>query len=318
VQKNYNFIRIITIIWISLLLFAPSVYDPSVYAQMKAISEDDLAKIEGQQGINIATNLTVNITASSLGFYNDSSLTKDGIQFSSLAINNGTAGNGFTMGTTLVADVGTDSGGQTWVNISGLSFPSNASGIGISTTGGIKFMDNGGAWTTLGNPTITGLFIGQSVSSVSGTNITPAYTKGATTPFVRISSHGDGTQGVNLMAETGLYIDKVVFAYNTSGTATKVNISGIYLAGLGNSTASGTPSSWAPLTGNALTGLSASNPATIDVGTTGGNTSIRLNLPMSATIRIKDFSFDPARSWGPIAIDNMTMYTMKATIINLP
>jgi hypothetical protein len=297
---------------------------------MKAISEDDLAQIDAEHGITMElTNLTVKVWGTTLGIYDNAGKT-EGVVLPSLVIGDG-AGNGFGVNTTLVTDVGT-SGGRTWLNASGLSLPSNASGIGITSTG-VNIMKGGTAYT-IGDLALTGLFLGRSVSSVGGTAITPAYTAGATSPFIRISSH-NGAQGFDINSELGAYVDKVKLQYNTAGTP--LTISGIYLYGVkpGYWNNDGNPNNWDnPLTGNAIIGggtvptytgggaldggsITFGSSATFDVGTSGGNTVISLSLPMAQSIKIRDFRMDPARSWGVLSIDNMIVYKLKVNFLNL-
>lgn len=298
---NYNFVKIITLIWTFLLFFAPS-----AYAHMQKISEDDLAQIDAESGISLGLNLTVNMVASNVGIYTDPTKT-EGINLPSFKIGDGAnLDNAFGVNTTVTLDVGTNAG-RTWLKIGGLSLPSNASGIGISSTG-INIVDSAGN-RTLGNLDITGLYMGQNVTAAHYTT-TPSY--------IQLASHAGGGKGIDAFAEVGMYIDDVEFTYKT-GTALSVN--GIYLCSASSATTGvndpTTPNTWTP-TGNAKIGNfldpSGTNTlyATVDVGTNAGVTSLQLGLPMQASIRVKDFQMDPARSWGPMAFDNLILY--KANI----
>jgi hypothetical protein len=321
---SYNFVRIITFISIILLFFGVSVYDSSVYAKMKAMDEDSLSQIEGQEGITLGLNLTVNTVVTGFSFGNDlTSALAQSVNVGTLTIGDG-AGGGFGINTNLTIDIGTNTtDNTTWLYLSGLVLPSTDTGICISAND-LSVTVNSNTWT-LGNIDITGLYMGRSL-----TTITPNYIAGDA-PWLSLSGSTSGGGGIAFYAGMGLYINNVKFAYATDS----MNISGIYIYGANPNVASGPPASWPALTGNMQIGgvfktydvhgnvngtLYNAGPATFDVGSNSGSSSgteISFNLPMALSIRVKDFQMDSTHDFGPMALDNLIIYQNKITFRNL-
>lgn len=285
-----NFQKIITFISIFLLFFASSAYDTFVYAKMKAIDDNDLADIQGAQGVTVGLNLTVGTVS---GVNTSLTLSDEGGAYISLpqfTIGNGSGGN-FGINTNMTVDVGTNSG-RTWVYMNGIVLPSTAGGIGISSNG---VNING---QVIGGVVATGLYLGQSVASAG-------YTLG-NVPWVRLGTHS-GSQGFEGYSEMGAYLDKVVL---TASTTSNLTVSGIYI---------GSAASYA--TGDASIGIDHTSPATaaanpfgIDVGTN-GTTIVRLSLPMAASIHINNFYLN-GNNWGAIDLDNVIIYRNWGSIRN--
>jgi hypothetical protein len=320
---SYDFVRIVTFISILLLFFGVSAYDSPVYAKMKAMDEDYLSQVEGQEGLTLGLNLTVSTVVTGFSFGNDlTSALAQSINVGTLTVGNG-AGEGFDINTNLTIDVGTNTTDYTtWLYLSGLVLPSNDSGICISAND-ISVTVNSTTWT-LGNIDITGLYMGRSL-----TTVTPNYTAGDA-PWLSLSGSPSGGGGVVFYAGLGLYIDNVKFAYATDS----MNISGIYIYGASPDIASGTPASWPALTGNMqiggvfktydthgnVTGTYNAGPATFDVGSNSGSSSgteVSFNLPMALSIRVKDFKMDSTHDFGPMALDNLIIYRNTVTFRNL-
>jgi len=320
---GYNFVRNVTFISILLLFFGVSVYDSPVYAKMKAMDEDSLSQVEGQEGIIVGLNLTVNTVVTGFSFGNDlTSALAQSINVGTLTVGNG-AGGGYGINTYLTIDVGTNTtDNTTWLYLSGLVLPSNDSGICISAND-ISATVNSTTWT-LGNIDITGLYIGRSLTSV-----TPNYIAGDA-PWLSLSGSPSGGGGVVFYAGLGLYINNIKFAYTTDS----MNLFGIYIYGASPNVASGNPASWPTLTGNMqiggvfntydvngnVTGTYNAGPATFDVGSNSGSstgTEVSFNLPMALSMRIKDFQMDSTHDFGPMALDNLIIYRSTVTFRNL-
>ncbi|MGA3282452.1 MAG: DUF6160 family protein [Smithella sp.] len=326
---SYDFVRIVTFISILLLFLGVSVYDSLVYAKMKAMDEDSLSQVEGQEGITVGLNLTVSTVVTGFSFGNDlTSALAQSINVGTLTVGNG-AGGGYGINTNLTIDVGTNiTDNTTWLYLSGLVLPSNDSGIcisanDISVTAQSSITGNSTTWT-LGNIDITGLYMGRSL-----TTVTPNYIAGVA-PWLSLSGSPSGGGGVVFYAGLGLYINNVQFAYATDS----MNLSGIYIYGASPDIASGTPTSWPALTGNMqiggvfktydihgnVTGTYNAGPATFDVGSNSGSSSgteVSFNLPMAASIRVKDFQMDSTHDFGPMALDNLIIYRNTVTFRNL-
>jgi hypothetical protein len=286
-----NFKKIITFISIFLLFFASSAHDNFVYAQMKAIDDNDLAEIQGAEGVTVGLNLTVGTVS---GVNTSLTLSDEGgtyIKLPQFTIGNGSGGN-FGINTNITVDVGTNSG-RTWVYMNGIVLPSTAGGIGISSNG----VDINGQ--VIGGVVATGLYLGQSVASVG-------YTLG-NVPWVRLGTHS-GSQGFEGYSEMGAYLDKVVL---TASTASNLTISSMFVG----SAAAGYTTGDASIGLNVTSpGVSAANPFGIDVGTN-GTTMVRLSLPMAASIHINNFSLN-GTNWGAIDLDNVIIYRQWVSIRN--
>lgn len=331
---KHNFLKIITFILISSLFFSPS-----VSANMQAMSEDDLTRIDAENGITIALNTDVYLQATRVGLYTTTSPYTSGIVLQNLLIDNSTTGGtyatpkAFNINSTVLLDVGTTSG-RTWLNISGENIYNPIGitiGTGVYTANTGVWIEDGANDRTLGDLQIRGLFMGRDLSGTTGgatrtTGYNPPgniyhFTMGES-PFIRLSGHGGTSNGIDLFASMNLYVDSLTFI-NGSTANNRMTVSGIYFCSSSGGNPQ-TPSNWTP-TGNLSMGIydpplysgTADYPVTIDVGTSGAETYLNLNLPMSGTVRINEFKMDNGNDWGPIAIDGMVMKMVNVRLSNL-
>ena len=143
---------------------------------------------------------------------------------------------------------------------------------------------------------------------------------------LRFSSHtAAGTSGIEFEYLSSWVAQNISYNYNTSGG--NLQLSGIHFAESASSTSDdpSNPSTW-QFTGSFRVGdlfggnipvdstnASVPNPATFDVGTSGGYTSIYLNLPMMGTIRVADVQLG-GQDFGPIAIDGIVVHHLFVKI----
>ena len=324
---NYNFVRIITLSWFFLLFFAPSVYDPSVYAKMRTISEGDLAQIDAESGITLQLqDINVEVAATSVNIWTSSDGTK-GISLPNFLIDNGngtfSASNlnnstPFIENANIVIDVGTLSN-TTWLSIANLTIPSP--GLSISSTN-ITIIDHDGTNTdkVIGDLKISGVYTMESAPS--------------TPPYARTSSKAGG-QGTNLYNEGNFRVDKVEFLYKGSGATTKMSITSIWLAQSFTGTTT-SPSTWVPVGNSKIGNITPPGGTTtkiayygtaplyagFDFGTSGTTSAVQFRYPSWGSIRIKDFNMGwgagTYTDFGPIVIDNMHTYQNTITFHQLP
>lgn len=317
--KN-NCIIVITIISVLLLLFSQSVYDPSVYAKMQKVDDDNLSDVTGE-----ALILEINATASA--FASDISINNaegDYLHFGPTAI-----GGSYGVGNTRVyssqlADIGTVPG-QTWILLGNLEFPaagsslglniSNLSFIGHNWTGATRQRDN--TLYTIGNVTISGFEYGHNVTGIS-----PWLNLGSP-PYIMYSANDDN--GLEISSQMGGYISEVKLKWNnTAATTNAFTATGVYLYfGYGNDIASGNPAAWtSSLTekmrlGGRMPGFNQDGSrntandrlmmAAINIGTSGTRSTIFMDMPMYGSIRIRNITMG-SLNLGPLAIDEVVMY----------
>ncbi|MCX5848815.1 MAG: hypothetical protein NTW65_05155 [Deltaproteobacteria bacterium] len=316
---NFNFMRVVTFIVILLLLFAPSVYDPSVYAKMKAIDEDELSKIEGQAGITISLGLSANanVTVASL-----TGAGTNAINLPLLTINGDSAAGKFGISTNLLLDVGS-SGTKTWLFMNGIALPSTASnGINLSAVN--VNVVAGGNSRTLGNLTVNGLYMGRDVT-IAGT--THNYT---TTPLWMQLSQSSGGSGLEGYMTQGGYTGRIQLTYRDTPRSFDVQGLYIYAATPGTYNASEDWTTWVPngnmnIGGSSFTTYwqngdirgSIATIANVDIGRSATANVLRLKLPMMTTIKVRSMQLESGRSWGPICLDNVIFYRQEITLKHL-
>jgi hypothetical protein len=318
---KHNFIKLIVFILISSFFFPPS-----LYAKMQVMSEDDLTQIDAENGITIALNTNIYLQAASVGLYTDLNKTS-GIFLSSLFIGDDTGTYGspvaFNVNSSVLLDVGTTAG-RTWINISGENIFNPVSitiGAGAAGTG-IHIVDIN---QDLGDLYIKGLFMGRTLTNGTSGYTPPGNTQTFTmgeSPYIRISGHGSASRGLDLYASMNLYIDSLEYRYRPASTTNEVLVSGIYACNSFSGTVQ-TPSTWVA-SGNLQLGLyhpanypAADYPVTIDVGTSGGQTNLNLNLPLSGSIRVNDLIMDSTHDLGPIAIDGVVMKMLNVRLYQI-
>jgi hypothetical protein len=321
--KN-NFIMVITLISVLSLLFSQSVYDPSVYAKMQKVEDENLSDVTGES-LYLEINATVSAFASDLSINNAEG---DSLHFGPTAI-----GANYGVGDTRIfssqlADVGSVPG-QTWILLGNLEFPAsngiggNSLGLNISNLSFVGHYWNGATRvqdTTLysiGNVTIEGFHYGHNVYG-----ITPWFDQGDA-PFIMYSAND--TNGLELRSEFGGYINQVKLNWNSAMSS--LTASGIYIyygfGSLANNIPYGNPASWsASLTGKMKLGgqfptyntsgsvlnvTGWTSMAAVNIGSSGGRSIIFMDLPMHGSIRVRNLNLG-GLSLGPVAIDDVVFY----------
>lgn len=323
-----------------LILIASFFFTSSVYAKMQVMSEEDLTLVDAKNGLTIALNANIYLQAASIGLYTTSGETS-GIYLPYVLIDNSTTGGTYSspqtvnVDSTMELDVGTASG-KTWLNISGMRIY-NPIGITIGTADGtagndsrgINIVDNSNT-RYIGNLLIRGVFMGRTLTSgttgYSPPGNTNTFTMGSL-PSITVSPHA--TQGLDLYASLNAYINTLEYRFRPADSTNEFKVSGIYAC----SSFTGdpeTPSTWVG-SGNlklgnfpynqsyaySLGSITTTLYSTMDVGTSGGKTYLCLSLPMTGSIRVNDFRMDSTGSFGPIAVDGMTMRTVRLTLYNI-
>lgn len=339
-MKKNNFIRVAAFITAFTFISAQSAYGPSVYALQK-MDDEQLADVEAA-ALNIDMNLTVRavagggaVTAMSLNHPTNG----DSLNIGYLALG-GSAGVGSShINATMSWDIGPHATtGQVWLLGTNITFPAAGNTLGLLAQN-IFVRDNNGTARYIGNLTLSGVSFGQSVYPAGGPNLVPSFSVSPgiiTTPWVIISNHGGTDDGFQFFGEIAAYIDNVRLQYRGSADAQSVRASGIYLYGMMNESIStartapgpnantnkvgavriggsfplyGTATSYAP-TGNTTTLY-----ATLDAGSGGGTTLLRMNMPMMGSIRVRDFYIN-STSLGPIALEDVVLYRNMVTLKN--
>jgi hypothetical protein len=299
---------------------------------MRVMSEDDLTLVDAKNGLTVALNANIYLQAASIGLYTTTAQTS-GIVLPNLVIDGtvDTTTDNYTnpfavnINSTIELDIGTLSG-KTWLNISGLNIY-NAMGL---TSKGI-YIEDGANDRILGDLYIRGIFMGRTLTNgttgYSPPGNTQTFTMGSL-PSITVSPHA--TQGLDLYVSLNAYINTLEYRFRPADSTNEFKISGIYACAsfTGNPQ---TPSTWVG-SGNLRLGNFAYNQsygtydkgsitttlyAAADVGTLSGKTYLNLNLPMTGSIRVNDFRMDSTGSFGPIAVDGMTMRTVNVRLSNL-
>jgi hypothetical protein len=315
-----NFIRVITLISVLLLFFSQSVYDPSVYAKMQKIEDDNLSDVTGE-ALFLELNATVSAYVTDLSINNNEG---DSLHFGPTSIGQNASGTYYPtrIYSSQLADLGSVPG-QTWILLGNLEFPYATGGnsldayfSNVSLTGHYAPYSGGTlfALQTIGNVSINGFQYGHNVYGV-----TPWLNCGDP-PFVMYSANDDN--GLEIRAEYGGYINSVIYRWNSGGSA--LTLSGIYVFyGYGNgASADGNPNNWSASltgkmkiggqfptynTGGAVQAATRTAMAAINIGTSGTRSIIFMDLPMHGSIRIKNLTLG-GTSFGPVAIDDAVMY----------
>jgi hypothetical protein len=318
-----NFIRVITFISVFILIFAAFAYDSSVQAKMKAITEEDLAQIEGEAGLTIGLNLTASAVATNVSLGDGAG---ESINLPSLVVGGSGAGGTFAVATNLTVDIGANSG-RTWIYMGNIVLPSGTGGVNV-TSSNVNIVESSGN-RTLGNLALTGVYLGRTV-----TGITQPSLANVTAAWMRMGPHASGG-GLELYASLGAYVDQIQYTQNTAGRALTIRGLYIYNPTYGTYWASGTdPLTWDDgMTGNGLIGGSyrtyyvngtlrpttsnVSTVASMDIGASGSTTLFKLSQPMAITLKVRSFQIDPTTSYGPIMLDNAIFYRSDFLLRNL-
>jgi hypothetical protein len=317
-MTKHNFIRVIILIAVLLLFFSQSVYDPSVYAKMQMMEDDNLSDVTAES-LMLEINSTVRAYASDFMINNQEG---DYLRTGEISLG-GSNGSQYTrLMSNQLADVGSVVQ-QTWILLGNLDFPyvsgGNTLGLYVSDLSFVGHVYSGGTRvqdTTLyhlGNVEITNFNYGHNV-----TGVTPELNQGDP-PFVMYSANE--TNGLEIRSEVGFYIGRIKYAYNTASALT---VSGIYIyQGYGNDLANGNPDLWtSPIVGKARLGgdfptyntggtnIAGANVTTMDainIGSSGGSSYIFMNFPVHGSLRIKNITMGTT-TFGPAAIDDAVFY----------
>lgn len=329
-----SYLRFIAVALIFVLILTPAVNDPVVDAKvMKALDDEELSSVQGEAGLTIGLNITARSTATSL-VLGDGTATPDIVNVPNLYLyGSGSTSLGCNVATNLIMDFGT-SAGRSYANLSGIALPKAADNYGLSLSAtNINVAIDNGTVRTIGNLDISNAFLGRTVTQVGGTAITPGLANVAD-GWLRLGPHasGGGLEGVGQLA---LYIDSIFLNVGNCTGANCVKINGLYLFGAtqNSNSLSTTPSAWSSvMNGNALlgghfptyningsvrTGVYVDTLANINIGTSGSNTILSINLPMAATIKARDFNLGAALDLGLIMIDNAYIYKNEMRFHNL-
>lgn len=335
-MKKYNVLIVITFISILVMFFAQSAYDPSVHARMNKMEDESLSDVTAT-ALDLDMNLTVHTVVDTLFRLRDNAGggTGNSLQFSRVEMDNGTTGTGVNIRTTLSWDLGSSSS-KTWIIGTNMTFPyhTNANdSTGMRTLLTRPSVTVGGSQYTIGNTIeISGITSGYDVSSLFGTAVTPAldttWDTGFLSGWLFISSEGaSGGRGLEGYGQQAAYINRIRYQWNDSGAA--LTASGLYIYGLANEYASGTPGTWSTRMGSARIGgsfptynLTSGTPtgagteelymsADVGSGATGAiGSRVRLDIPMAGGIRLRDFTMG-TQSFGPLALDGAIFYKQE-------
>lgn len=344
-----------TFITVFMLLFSQTVYDPTVHARMQKMDDEHLAAVEAA-ALNIDMNLTVRAVAeqgmslsSTRGGINNS------LNIGYIVIGDGlNPDNSVRINTTMSWDIGaTGPAAQIWLMMNNVTFPySTVTDVGMGLIARNIFVNATqnatGALSTrwLANDIIiNGLFFGQNVTPSAGTNrvaLRPYILEGGgatgfTAPWIIISNRGGMQGGIHLYGQLSGYVEQIRLQYRGTAAAQSVIAQGLYIYGLMNTpiaSARGAPGAWSerrgPLllggdfpvkTGSATdsgapTGTLSGLRASIYTGSSGSDTRIAIDQPMSGSVRVRNFYFNGV-DWGPLALDSATFYVNRVTIRNL-
>jgi len=146
-----------------------------------------------------------------------------------------------------------------------------------------------------------------------------------TTPqrYFTMGAHGSG---MDFQHAFQMHTDRLAFTYNTSGISDTFELYGIHLVvgfddmadfDINDSTTWDIPtdtSLWTSSGVFSIGDIDGGNPATLDIGTAaGGQTVIRLELPMSGSLRVENLQFG-GNDFGPLAIDGLQVHRLTLTI----
>ncbi len=272
---------------------------PVTAGAMTPIDDHGLSNVTGQAGVTINLDVMMNMTLDSFKFSDTDSDPVNWIEFNNISITS----RWLTLpGNPIYFDIATgdniDNTERTIVNLYLSQFT-------VPET-----------WD-IGNV----VFVNQDIGNLQLENMMMAEPA-----ILRFSAHpGTGTSGVDFEYLSSWMASDIYYNYNTSGG--NLHLSGIQFAQSASSPTDdpSNPATWQftgsfrigdLLGGNIAidsTNSSVPNPATFDVGTSGGYTSVFLNLPMKGTIRVADVQLG-GQDFGPIAIDGIVAHHLYVKI----
>mgnify|MGYP000891252167 CR=1 FL=1 len=120
------------------------------------------------------------------------------------------------------------------------------------------------------------------------------------------------------MARTAVFADAFTYTYNTTPAA--LSLAGIHIAGAATGAGDdpAVPSTWefggvSNVFKIGSIGDVYNTPASMDVGTDAGITTVNWSLPMAGTVRVENVQFG-TQSFGPVAIDNIQFHRLNVKI----
>lgn len=271
----------------TLICVVPILWVMPASARMEAMGETEMARVTAQAGITMVIDAQGLFTADTIKI-SDSGGTPNWIELRGFAIDDG-AGDPFSLATPVESpntiDVATDTTGRTVLTLTDASHTQPR-------------------WYSVASL----VFAGQELGSLRAGPVT----MGPST--LRLSSHQNGTTGIDFDYATRLDIGSFQHRYNS--TSASLTLAGIHLFGsaTGNQNDDpGNPATW-ELSGNFRVGDITGNPATFDVATDGsGTTSAYLNLPVQGSLRVEEIGAGGA-SLGPAAIDGINVHRLQLRI----
>ena len=338
---------------------------PSGTAGPVDLTDAELANVTGQAGVTIWTNGAARVTIGVLKFSDTDSSSLHWLEFHNFVVDNGKGGY-FSFSTPIDLSNPFDPANPfvlepVTIDVETILIP-DKNGIlpgdpGYITTHQtlVATQDSThvsprwysvGDWDKVGLDGLGFVFCDQSL----GTLNLDALSVGPS--LERYGAHADGTAGIDYDYSTRVYAQAFRYTYNSTliadekgkrpgdsdyvTTREALTLSGIHLAGSAVGTPAipddpTTPSTWV-FSGNFKIGnIDTGHPATIDVGTDAGITSLYLNLPMQGTLRVEKVIFgtntvssDPnynsnfaegaPLNFGPIAIDGINVHHLNVKI----
>ena len=310
-------------------------------AQLSQLSDENLSGISGQSGVSIVMNGSAQVYFETISF-SDTQATPNLIGLHNFSVTGSATGGDFSFAT-LGADAANPVPGVTVFepNIIDIATDSDKTYVVMTDSshmnprwykGDLFFYDGSAPQEyALGSIELDELRKGPSVS--------------------RLWAHAGG--GISFDYTTTISASALIYTYNKT-TSEALSLSGIHIAGSANTgvsdprypyghtnTGSGDPDPTTPawaFSGNFKIGTigdtctNCNQPATIDIATNAGVTSLSLNLPMAGTIRVADVIFgtntDPNLNsnfakgdpldFGPIAIDGIQVHRLNVKISGGP
>lgn len=293
-------------------------------SQMSQLSDEDIRGISGQSGVSIMMDGVATVHYDLISF-SDTQTHPNYIELKDFNVDNGSAGGAFSFATLYnpsplvlepkTIDIATDGNGRTFITMVDTSQMNPrryiVNDLELKYWSGSTYYEQ-----PLGSIELDALRQGPSVYNLW------AHTAG----------------GISFDYATTISADALTYTYNTT-TPEALSLSKIHIAG----SATGDPKDPYDLdhTGDpwvfsgtfkiGTIGDASNAPATIDVATDAGVTSLSLNLPMAGTIRVAEVIFgtntvssDPnfnsnfaegaPLNFGPIAIDGIQVHRLNVKI----
>jgi len=280
---------------------------PPVASGMTALGDGELASVHAGSGVSLYIAGTALINVGSIWFQDTD--TGNRIEFNNIVWGNGSGG-GFSFATPaddpFTSDVGTNAAGQTIVDqhdstqVSPRTFSANLHFLEYSL--GAYSYDPGYYDPVLDIHDYITNYIVQDLGSLNVSGIV------STENNLMIGAHG----GIDFQYNANIAIGSALYNYNTTNA---LAFTGIHFFGTGTGAPEDPPNTWTYSGTFQIGNMAGSNPAQIDVGTdtTTGFTQIKLELPMTGSIRVEDVNFGGA-DFGPLALDGLNVHRLTIQI----